>query len=84
MPREEWEMTSVREIMTPAEELTTLTSDDSATKALEQLASRDVRQLPILQDQQLKGLVRRRDIVKWLQLQSDSDIGGFQSTRSRV
>ncbi|MGC9347683.1 MAG: CBS domain-containing protein [Anaerolineae bacterium] len=82
--RQEWDITSVREIMTPEEDLVTMTPDDSAATALEQLAGRDVRQLPVLQDENLVGLVRRRDIVKWLRLQSDSDIGGLQATRSRV
>jgi CBS domain-containing protein len=82
--RDQWDITSVREIMTPAEDLATMTPDDSAATALEQLAGRDVRQLPVLQDSELIGLVRRRDIVKWLRLQSDSDVGGLQATRSRV
>jgi CBS domain-containing protein len=76
--RDEWELTSVREIMTPAAELVTITTDDSAATALQRLASRDVRQLPVLEGEDLVGLVRRRDIVKWLRLQSDSPTGGLQ------
>ncbi len=70
-PQEAWETTSIWEVMTPADELVTLAPDDCAIRALEILAGRDIRQIPVIRDGQLEGLVRRRDIVKWLQLQTD-------------
>jgi Zn-dependent protease len=76
VPRDKWGSTYVREIMTPAEELVTVNPDEDASRALDQLAGRDVRQLPVLREGRLEGLVRRRDIVKWLQLQSDVNPGG--------
>ncbi len=75
-PREAWETTQVREIMTPAEALVTVGPEDGAIHALDELAQRDIRQLPVISGGQLEGLVRRRDIVKWLQLQSNVDLGG--------
>jgi CBS-domain-containing membrane protein len=58
--------------MTPAEELVTLTVEDDAGDAFMALAQRDVRQLPVLDEHSdLQGLLRRRDIVKWLQLHAD-------------
>ncbi len=69
--RDSWRNTRVREIMTPADQLVSIQSEDDAAEALIKLRSRDVRQLPIMQDGTLAGLLRRRDIVKWLQLQSD-------------
>ncbi|MGC9468982.1 MAG: site-2 protease family protein [Anaerolineae bacterium] len=74
VPRDSWETTRVREIMTPAQALVTLSLEDNASRALDELAGRDIRQLPIVNQGQLEGLVRRRDIFKWLQLQSDVDI----------
>jgi CBS-domain-containing membrane protein len=48
--------------------------DDCADEALNQLTSTDVRQLPVLDnDRKLQGLLRRRDILKWLQLETDVD-----------
>lgn len=68
--RERWDTTLVHDIMTPTAQLATTTTEEDADKALRTLAQRDVRQLPVLQrDGQLAGLLRRRDIVRWLQLQ---------------
>lgn len=68
-PHQEWETTSVRQIMTPADELAVVTPRDDAADALNKLIQRDVRQVPVMQDGHLVGMVRRRDIVRWLQLQ---------------
>jgi Zn-dependent protease len=70
--RDARETTQIREIMTPVDELETLSPNDEASGALRKLVGRDVRQLPVLEDgRSLVGLLRRRDIVKWLQLESD-------------
>ncbi len=69
--RDLWEITSVSEIMTPLERLVTLSPDANASVALDSLAAHDVHQLPVITGDRLEGVVRRRDIVRWLQLQSD-------------
>ena len=69
--RDLWEITSVSEIMTPLQRLVTLDPDTDASVALNALAEHDVHQLPVVIDDYLEGVVRRRDIVRWLQLQSD-------------
>ena len=46
------------------------TPDDSAAAALTKLAQRDVEQLPVVDgDGRLVGMLRRRDILRWLELQ---------------
>ena len=70
VPRDQWDVTLVRQVMTPANQLITISSDDCADEALNKLRERDVRQLPVLRNGELAGLLRRRDIVKWLQLQA--------------
>jgi predicted transcriptional regulator len=69
--RDAWDNTTVREIMTPADKLVVVTLDDDAAQALSKLQQHDVRQLPVMQDGELKGLLRRRDIMRWLQMESD-------------
>jgi Zn-dependent protease/predicted transcriptional regulator len=68
--REKWDQVSVREIMTPSEQLITVSPDEDASDALNKLSEKDIRQLPVLQGGQLVGMLRRRDIVRWMQLQS--------------
>jgi Zn-dependent protease/CBS domain-containing protein len=68
--QQDWDKTTVREIMTPAANLVILSPEENASDAFGKLASKDVRQLPVVQNGQLMGLLRRRDILKYLQLHS--------------
>jgi Zn-dependent protease/CBS domain-containing protein len=70
--RERWDDTLVREVMTPAEKLVTVGPETDADEALSKLMARDVRQLPVLENGSLTGCLRRRDIVKWLQLHGEA------------
>lgn len=70
--RSSWPTTTVRDIMTPAPQLLLAGVDEDASESLNKLTQRDVNQLPVVQNGQLVGLLRRRDIVRWLQLQSRS------------
>jgi Zn-dependent protease/predicted transcriptional regulator len=71
LPREAWNSTTVGQIMTRAEQLDVVSPREDANEAFEKLTRRDVRQVPVIQDGHLVGLLRRRDIVKWLQLHSE-------------
>jgi CBS domain-containing protein len=57
--------------MTPAEKLIVTSPDEDAGQALDKLSSNDVRQLPVVSNGELVGLLRRRDIIKWLQLHAE-------------
>lgn len=71
--RSEWANLSVRDIMTKIENLITVSPDEDAAKALHQLASNEVRQLPVIEGQKLVGLLRRRDIVRWLEVTGETE-----------
>ena len=62
--------TIVRSIMTPSEELIVITPEEDASDALQRMQSKEIRQLPVVTGDKIIGLVRRKDIVRWLQLQS--------------
>jgi Zn-dependent protease/CBS domain-containing protein len=68
--RDAWDTTTVGEIMTPSDRLAVVTPQQDAAAALDKLIQRDVRQVPVMLDGHVIGMVRRRDIVRWLQLQS--------------
>jgi Zn-dependent protease len=70
--RKEWENTNVGTIMTPTAELVAVSPDQEASEALNKLTQRDVRQLPVIQDHTLVGLLRRRDIIRWLKIESEA------------
>jgi Zn-dependent protease/CBS domain-containing protein len=67
IPRSEWKTTKVKDIMTPVEELSSALPEEDVANAMERLMSRDVRQIPVIQNGQFIGMLRRRDIVRWLQ-----------------
>jgi len=69
--RSKWNSTRVVDVMTGTDDLITVSSDTDAATALTKLVGRDVRQLPVVDGGRLVGLLRRRDIVKWLQFHSD-------------
>jgi predicted transcriptional regulator len=69
--RDNWDTVTVREIMTPSDRLITVSPEDDAAEALDKLTQNDVRQLPVVRGGELIGLLRRRDIIKWLQLHAE-------------
>jgi predicted transcriptional regulator len=70
LPRESWGETKVRDIMTGVPALAVATPDEGATAAFEKLAARDIEQLPVVEGERLVGLLRRRDLARWLDLQN--------------
>src|SRR5262249_43073255 len=76
VPREAWERVTVSEIMTDTGHLDVVTASEDAGGALEKLTRREVGQAPVLENGRLVGLLRRRDILKWLELQSGLALPG--------
>jgi CBS domain-containing protein len=71
VPREDWDTTRVRDIMTPMDQVAVVTPQEEASEAFTVLTGRDVNQVPVVQDGHLVGMLRRRDILKWLQLHGE-------------
>jgi Zn-dependent protease len=71
-PQNRWRVTRVSEMMTPLEELQLIAPLDEATEAYNKLARSGARQLPVVEgDGNFVGVLRRRDILRWLKLQSE-------------
>jgi len=62
---------TARDIVTPASDLVTLSPSEEADDALRKLQKREVRQLAVLANGRLIGLLRRRDILRCLQSQGE-------------
>jgi CBS domain-containing protein len=76
VPRSDWESVTVSQVMTPADKLDVISPQEDATDALQKLTNRDVGQIPVVQDGRLVGMLRRKDILRWLQLQSTNTLAG--------
>lgn len=76
VPREEWDRVTVGAIMTDANRLDVVTASEDAGDALDKLTRRDIGQAPVIENGRMVGLLRRRDILKWLELQSGVPLPG--------
>lgn len=70
IPRATWGEKRVRDIMIRRENLAVASPDEEASAAFGKLAARDVEQLPVVDEGRFVGLFRRRDVVRWLDLQN--------------
>ncbi|MHB8630290.1 MAG: site-2 protease family protein [Aggregatilineales bacterium] len=73
--RDAWDTRIVHQIMTPTDKLVVAAPEEDADDALNKLAKRNVRQLPVMHEGKLVGLLRQRDLLKWLHLQSTTQMG---------
>jgi Zn-dependent protease/predicted transcriptional regulator len=71
LEREQWESLTVREIMTRRDELVVVNPQAEVSDALRKLRTIDVRQMPVIAEGELIGVLRRRDILRWLRLHSE-------------
>lgn len=72
---EGWSRTTVREIMTPYSECAITAPDEDAAEAMNKLATCDVRELPVIDNGRLSGVLRRRDLIQWMRLHAET--GGW-------
>jgi Zn-dependent protease len=77
VPRDEWDTRTVADVMTPAERLATVSPREDASDALQKFMVREVRQMPVMENNNLVGVLRMRDLMRWLQMHSEFG-GEFQ------
>jgi Zn-dependent protease len=71
LDRSTWDQATVRQVMVPHNELEVVTPREDAMDAFQKLAQREMRQIPVVQNGKLIGMLRRRDILRWLQVRSE-------------
>ena len=69
VPRSEWSLTRVEDIMTPADAVEAVTPDEDAVHALHSLA--DHEQVPVVVQGRVAGVLQRQDLMRWLALRTD-------------
>ncbi len=69
-----WPARVVNDILTPVDALVRIEPEDDALKALSLLGERKVNQIPVMRNGEIRGLVRREDILKWLSLHDQGDL----------
>jgi Zn-dependent protease/CBS domain-containing protein len=80
VPQEDWEQVLVKDIITPKKDLVTVTADEDASDAFTKLSQESVRQLPVAEGENMVGVLRREEIVKWLKIHSSSVLGTMIAT----
>ena len=74
VPRESRGTRRVAEIMRPAGDLATVAPGEDSAEALRKLSRFATEELPVVERGELRGLVRREDLVKWMMLRGESPI----------
>jgi CBS domain-containing protein len=65
---------TVADVMTPFSASLELNPRDDALSAITLLAKAGVNQLPVTENGQMCGLLRREDVLKWVSLYEDVDV----------
>ncbi len=63
--------TRVKDIMTPREKLDTVSPDDNGNEVLSKLSSRNVHQIPVMEEGKVQGILCRGDVLRFLHLRSE-------------
>lgn len=71
VPETAWDSTSVERVMTPPSELKLASPSTEAARALELLSSTGAHEIPVVEGERLKGLLRHQDLLRWLSLHVD-------------
>ncbi len=70
VPSAEWVTSRVRDAMTPREEMETFTEETEGNTILERLSARDIHQAPVMSGSQVVGILRRNELISFLQQRS--------------
>jgi predicted transcriptional regulator len=69
--KDEWESTPVSDIMTPVADLVYVTPEQDVADAFDRLQKLDRRHIPVIFNNRIVGLLRQKDIIRWLQFRSE-------------
>ena len=70
-PRGAWQQRRAGEVMTPRDSLVATAPEEPVTEALQKLARAEVDQLPVVAGGELRGFLRRADVLRWMELRAE-------------
>ncbi len=71
IPRRNWEVTQLKEIMTPVDKLRTAHPDQNALSILEQMDESEIGQMPVVSESGVIGLITRDSLMRFLRIHSE-------------
>lgn len=66
VPQAQWGSVTVAEILTPMEKLLKVSPEDDALDALELMVENDVNQMPVVEGEEVLGLIRRDHLLQFI------------------
>jgi CBS domain-containing protein len=72
VPPETRQITRLREIMTPSRKLEVVAPEENVSAVFDRLQNQETPELLVMHGNHIVGLLRRKDIVRWLELQSQA------------
>ena len=71
LPRDSWPVTSVSRVMTPRDKLVPVSPDTDGNQVLRTLNSREIHQVPVMEDDRIVGVICRTDLLRIIRLHSE-------------
>ena len=71
VPQTSWEVTQIKEIMTPVDKLKVAHPDQDALSILEQMDEGDINQMPVVSGGRVIGLIARDRLIRFLHIRSE-------------
>jgi len=66
IPQKRWDDTTIKEVMTPVSRLKTTNPGQPVADILEQMEDYDIKQIPVMEEGKLLGVVSRYDLLRFL------------------
>ena len=71
IPREKWDSTPIKDVMRKLSAENTVSPQDSALTVLTRMANDNVGRYPVMENNELVGIISRRDIMKTMEFKSE-------------
>jgi CBS domain-containing protein len=74
VPRQKWDVTSVKEIITPIDQLKTVHPEQDALSVVEQMDESGVNQMLVVSEGRVIGLVSRDELMSLVRTRSELEV----------